>query len=141
VNASFKGNSASAGGGVFNDSSGSPLITPAPGSTVHTARPLFDWTDGVDNVGVFSYSLLITQEALRTVDAVLSAEFQVTTTASQYRPDWDLPNGDYTWSVRAYDAEGNASPWAAPQGFAVDAENYRVLLPVVLSRPLGSRRP
>lgn len=115
---------------------GSPLITPTLGVTVHSPRPRFDWTDGVDNVGVVSYTLVITDEGALG-RSLLSTVYQVTTAESEYTPTWGLPNGDYTWSVQAHDAAGNASLWVEPQPFTVDAVIHRVFLPLV-ARGLGS---
>jgi hypothetical protein len=111
---------------------GLPLITPIQGVVVSTARPFFDWTSAQDNGQVVSYTLIITMEtALNRLDGALTPiTYQVNTTASHYTPDWGLPNGSYTWSVRAFDAAGNFSLWTPAQSFIVEIA-HKLYLPVV----------
>jgi hypothetical protein len=92
-----------------------PLLKPADGEIVYSPQPWFDWADATDTYGVVSYTLLLTAEqAGPTV-------YRRTATQSAYFPGWELSNGSYAWTVRAYDAAGNASAWAAPYSFTVDA--------------------
>jgi hypothetical protein len=114
--------------------SDSPLIAPAQGATVYTPQPFFDWADGEDNVGVFSYTLVITGNGTQGVQSIQTTVYQESTTESQYTPDFDLPNGSYSWTVRAYDAAGNASAWAEPRQFTVSADIHRIFLPFLVRR-------
>jgi hypothetical protein len=113
----------------------SPLITPTLGITAQIPRPLFDWTDGIDNVGVVSYTLVITGPSVSVRLMDTPPVHQVSTTVSEYTPTWNLPNGAYTWSVRAHDAAGNTSLWADPQYFDVDAIVYTIYIPFVMREP------
>ncbi|MBN1667314.1 MAG: SBBP repeat-containing protein [Anaerolineales bacterium] len=113
----------------------SPLITPTLGITVQTPRPLFDWTDGIDNVGVVSYTLVITGPSALTRSLASPPVHQVSSTVSEYTPTWTLFNGSYSWAVRAHDAAGNTSAWTEPQCFFVDATVYSIYLPLLMHTP------
>jgi uncharacterized repeat protein (TIGR01451 family) len=108
----------------------SALITPTQGITVTTARPLFDWTDATDNIGVVGYTLVMTTSG----DSLsLQAVGSITVAQSNYTPANNLPNGVYTWTVSAYDAAGNVSNPVSPATFVLGANSSRrVYLPVVL---------
>jgi hypothetical protein len=101
---------------------GTVLITPTSGITVTVARPVFDWVDATDNVGVVSYTLVLT-------GPMETAHF--TATASTYTPVADLADGAYSWTVAAYDAAGNRSAPVAPESFSVKIPEY-VFLPLVV---------
>lgn len=84
-----------------------PLLTPANGATVDTFNPTFDWADATDAASeVVSYTLLITGS--------LSEISTFTTPTSTLLSPTYLSNGVYTWTVRAYDAAGNASDFVTP---------------------------
>jgi uncharacterized repeat protein (TIGR01451 family) len=108
----------------------SALITPTQGITVTTARPLFDWTDATDNIGVVGYTLVMTTSG----DSLsLQAVGSITVAQSNYTPANNLPNGVYTWTVSAYDAAGNVSNPVSPATFVLGTNSSRrVYLPVVL---------
>ncbi|MCB0167376.1 MAG: DUF11 domain-containing protein, partial [Anaerolineae bacterium] len=87
------------------------LISPTDIITA-TRRPTFVWEGFTDDIsGVISYTLLISSSN----DSV---SLQSITTAavmeSVFTPTVDLANGVYTWTVRAYDAAGNASAYVTP---------------------------
>jgi hypothetical protein len=113
--------------------SDSPLISPAEGSILDTSQPFFDWTDGQDNVGVISYTLTITREGGQGVQSTQATVYQVTTSESWYIPDFNLPGGSYSWTVRAIDLTGNASAWAEAHQFTIGggSPTIKIYLPFV----------
>jgi hypothetical protein len=101
------------------------LLAPADGLTVTTAWPTFDWADAADTEsGLVSYTLALTGPTGAT-------EF-ITTALSVYTATLPLANGPYTWSVRAYDAAGNASDFVSSATFAIEAVTWPVYLPVII---------
>jgi uncharacterized repeat protein (TIGR01451 family) len=89
------------------------LITPTAGVVLSDPLPVFDWEDAVDSQsGVVSYTLVVTGLNGGT-------SFTVVTTASTFIPGASLANGDYTWTVQAFDAFGNASGFVASENFSV----------------------
>jgi hypothetical protein len=116
---------------------GSPLITPTLGVTVSTAFPLFDWTSATDDHGVLGYALVLTGGTPVAGDALAQEATTVfTTSESSYTPTLPLPDGVYTWTVRAFDGVGNYSAAIAPQHFVVSAWKH-----VYLSLVLRNRSP
>lgn len=111
-----------------------PLITPTGGVTVANPLPTFDWKDADDGAGtgVVSYTLLITGSGAFSSLLGQVATATITTSASIYTPGQFLPNGSYTWTVRAHDAAGNASPYVTPETFALQADLRQVYLPLIL---------
>ena len=97
------------------------LITPTLGVTVTTARPVFDWQDAADNVGVVSYTMILT--------GPISDRFVAA--ASAYTPMVSLLNGAYVWTVVAYDAAGNSSDPVLPESFVVRVLS-QIYLPLVV---------
>jgi len=112
------------------------LITPTNGISLTNTRPTFDWDDATDSQsGVISYTLLITtsNDSL----SVQQATTTVTTTDSNFTPSVDLASGVYTWTVRAHDAEGNASDYISPAAtfeieMGASSSSVSVYLPVVV---------
>lgn len=111
--------------------SDSPLITPIQDVVVNTPRPFFDWTDGEDNTGVVSYTLVVTAESGQVMQPAQVNAYQFTTTMSEYTPSSDLPAGNYSWTVQAHDAFGNDSAWAAAQQFSISSQVH-IFLPLTL---------
>jgi hypothetical protein len=104
-----------------------PLLAPANGQTISTPRSIFDWVDASDADGVISYTLRISGASTIWGQGLTAT---VTATNSIYTPTQSLPNGVYTWTVRAYDTVGNASAYVTPTTFTVEAM-VQVFLPVV----------
>jgi hypothetical protein len=113
-----------------------PLLGPANGLTVTNARPIFDWADAADADGVISYTLRISGSGTFWGQGPAA---KVTATNSIYTPTQTLPNGVYTWTVRAYDTVGNASAYVTPTTFTIEV-TYRAFVPVVTRSecPAGS---
>ena len=112
---------------------GSPLITPTLGVTITQSRPLFDWEDATDDVGVSYYTLILDggNDAL-----TLNQETQFTAPQSSYKPDVDLPNASYTWTVQAHDIVGHVTSVITPANFIIESAKESsvgvIYLPVVL---------
>lgn len=113
-----------------------PLLVPANGLTVTTPRPIFDWVDASDADGVISYTLRISGTDTIWGQGLTAT---VTSTNSIYTPTQSLPNGVYSWTVRAHDTVGNASAYVALTTFTVQV-TYQVFVPVVARSecPTGS---
>ena len=45
----------------------------------------------------------------------------ISTTDSTFTPAADLPDADYSWAVKAHDANGLSSAWTAAETFVVQA--------------------
>jgi len=97
------------------------LITPTLGVTVTTARPVFDWVDATDDVGVVSYTMVLTGPVAGRFVAAASA----------YTRTLNLLNGGYVWTVVAYDAAGNSSDPVIPESFVVRVLS-QIYLPLVV---------
>ncbi len=117
-----------------------PLITPTNGITITNPRATFEWAAADDPDGVISYTLLVTGSDAFTGLSGQAATATVTTTNTAYTPTQVLPNGVYTWTVRAHDTDGNASGYVTPTTFTLAATWRQVYLPVVL-RPESSGCP
>ena len=87
------------------------LLTPIQAITLLFLRPMFTWQAAIDNVGVVSYTLIITP--------LNQVAFVITTTTTSYTPTFDLPPGSYQWTVIAHDAAGNASEMVKPEAFSL----------------------
>ncbi|MCB0182074.1 MAG: hypothetical protein KDI62_27860, partial [Anaerolineae bacterium] len=117
---------------VNDPSTGSPLIKPAGGAVLNTPRPIFDWYDAVDNVGVAGYTLRITGGVQSTTLQTSSTD--VNTTQSTYTPTFDLVDGTYTWTVQAYDAAGNRTSFVKSETFTIapaTGDEQKVYLPAL----------
>lgn len=98
-----------------------PLQTPADGSTITNLKPNFDWADASDPDGVVSYTLRLSG----------THSLSVVTTASAYTPTLAMPNGLYTWTVRAHDSAGNVSAYVTPPFTFTMSAAWQVYLPIV----------
>ncbi|MCL4297442.1 MAG: hypothetical protein KJ077_17015 [Anaerolineae bacterium] len=94
------------------------LLTPTLGIILNTSRPVFDWADATDNVGVIGYTLVVTNSG---GNLTLQGRASMTTTQSNFTPLVDLPDNSYTWTVRAYDAAGNIATVSPPATFVIQA--------------------
>ncbi len=83
------------------------LVGPADGQTV-AFLPVFSW-DPVN--GADKYNFVLAADALFN-SPVYTLNGTKNTRAT---PDKTMPNGTYWWRVQAVDADGNTSPWSAPQ--------------------------
>jgi len=87
-----------------------PLISPADGITVTTARPTFDWLDASHPSGqALSYTLRLTSSGVVTSVWGQTTTATVIVSQSHYLPLQGLADDHYTWSVEAYDQGGNRS--------------------------------
>lgn len=105
------------------------LITPTLGVNLTTLRPVFDWINATDNVGVVSYTLTLKDAENRTSKFI--------STISTYTPRSNLAQSHYTWSVTAHDAAGNSSAPSHPANFAIISQaplNKKAYLPIVLKK-------
>ncbi|MCX6162221.1 MAG: T9SS type A sorting domain-containing protein, partial [Ignavibacteriae bacterium] len=74
------------------------LISPSNGDTSVTKRPVFTWHKSTDiGSGLVKYELIISGQPIITLPGADSSK-QIT---------FDLPNGNYTWYVKAYDRAGS----------------------------------
>jgi hypothetical protein len=67
---------------------------------------------------------------------VQSVRQAITTTGTAYTSITDLPDGTYTWTVRAHDVVGNVGDWVEPPyTFTVEAaeDSGKVYLPLILN--------
>ena len=101
----------------------SALITPTLGVVITMSRPLFEWLPANDNIGVVSYTIVLTR----------NNEFfqQKTITQSNFRPNLDLPEGHYWWTVQARDATNNETPFEVAQYFVIK-NKMLIYLPHIL---------
>ncbi len=114
----------------------SPLITPTLDTSLTVGRPVFDWEDATDNVGVVGYTLFLTGD-LSLDGGESEFTLTITTTDSVYTPAADLPTGLYRWTVCAYDAAGNVSPFVTPSASfriapASAGGDWQIFLPALL---------
>lgn len=87
------------------------LIAPLNNSTLTIARPEFKWNSSIDiGSGISKYELYITGQKPITI---LPTDTTVLIT-------FDLPNGNYTWFVKAYDGAG-AFTSSDAQTFTINA--------------------
>jgi hypothetical protein len=108
-----------------------PLVAPASGETVTTFKPVFDWADATNpEEALITYTLIVTGDEGLTTLATASA----TTTESIYTLTNSLPNGVYTWTVRASDAAGNLSDGVEPYTFTIQA-GRRAYIPLIIKAP------
>jgi uncharacterized repeat protein (TIGR01451 family) len=109
---------------------GDVLLAPADGTTVTQHPVVLRAATATDDVGVVQYDFQVVLSA--TVRAPLAAMVVYTSTNSSYTFTVDLPNGVYTWTVRAMDAAGNVSPWVTPWAtFTVDVPTH-IYMPLVV---------
>jgi nitrogen fixation protein FixH len=101
-------------------------ISPADLSTVTASPVAFDWGDSIDANGVADYRIEI-------YDAAPQIVFSSDTPVSAINAS--LPNGTFTWRVRAIDTVGNASAWSGFWTFtlASGAEIVPPTVPVLIS--------
>jgi len=81
------------------------LISPADGTITDDSTPTFDWSDVAE---AENYDLLVDDDA-----DLSSPEIQVTVPVSTYTLTVELPDGTYSWKVRARDAAGNVGDWSS----------------------------
>ena len=89
------------------------LVTPTLQISITLRRPTFNWLAARDNVDVVSYTLILSSSS------TLLPTMTVTISPSSYTPNFDLPEGVYTWTVKAYDAAGNVSTIESPENFVI----------------------
>lgn len=114
---------------IHHPATGSPLITPTLGVIVTQPRPFFDWEDAADDVGVDYYTLLLSGNDS---NLTFQAGKEFTTTQSNYIPNVNLSNGDYTWTVQAHDMVGHVTTIITRASFIIRARDENIYLPVVL---------
>jgi len=96
------------------------LLTPLNGSVTSTNRPRFAWTDGIE---LLSPPVSYTLEVWSSPQA-----YRFVTTASAKIAD--LPDGVYTWTVRASDQLGNLA--VSAQTFKLTIKSQQIVyLPVI----------
>lgn len=97
------------------------LISPADSATINDDTPIFEWATATDNglAGVAGYNIQVNTN-IYTVAAPTTAY-----TSSV------LSDGNYTWTVRAYDSAGNYGDYATPRTLTVDTLSY-IYLPLVV---------
>ena len=112
-----------------------PLIAPAEGVATTNPRPVFDWEDASDDVGVVSYTLRITGEIPFSGLSTQATTVDITTTNSIYTPTQIFPNGVYTWTVQAHDAVGNVSGFVTPSYTFTMQVTLQIYLPFIQASP------
>ncbi|MGD9100110.1 MAG: choice-of-anchor Q domain-containing protein [Anaerolineae bacterium] len=85
------------------------LIRPSGGEVVREVRPVFEWLDASDNGVVVSYTLSITG----------ASDHSFVAFTTTFTPTEDLVNGNYFWTIVAYDSAGNASDPVPSETFTV----------------------
>jgi uncharacterized repeat protein (TIGR01451 family)/CSLREA domain-containing protein len=85
------------------------LIRPAGGEIIKEVRPVFEWLDASDNGVVVSYTLSITG----------ASDHSFVAFTTTFIPTEDLVNGNYFWTVVAYDSAGNSSDPIPSETFTV----------------------
>ncbi|MDM8528025.1 Ig-like domain-containing protein [Anaerolineales bacterium HSG24] len=106
------------------DDGSSQLITPADGSSVGT-QPVFTWVPATSGVGVDYYEIML--DPMPT-----GVTGPLTTDTPRYEPPFELPEGEYSWTVKAYDSEDNASSPIMPQSrFTVKLGLPSIYLPII----------
>lgn len=96
------------------------LITPTQSSLVENARPFFDWSDGLSRHQILTYTLMITSQTDGSSRPALSLTIPIRT--SSYTMTFDLPDGEYHWTVIAYDSTGPISRPPKPERFIIKTE-------------------
>jgi len=86
------------------------LLSPANGATVSTGTPTFDWSDVTDPSSPVTYVLEIVGRLINT---------GLTTSTYTLTSGEALPNGTYSWRVRAADNAGIESDWSETWSFTV----------------------
>ena len=114
-----------------------PLISPTNGSIISDSVIALNWLDATDDVGVISYTVLLTGTSVTTPTTnTITSTYTVTSTASAYTYTNVVTSGLYSWTVRAYDSAGNISSTPAPYTFTF---NYASPYVVQIFQPLISR--
>ena len=99
------------------------LISPTDNQTVTISRPTFVWQHSSDLVsGLTKYELIISGYSA----------IALPPTDTTYTINFDLPNGSYTWYVKAYDLGGNTTV-----SLNTNTLNVSVPLPVKPTTPTG----
>ena len=88
------------------------LLAPDNGGTVRDSTPTFDWSSATDAV---EYELWVDDDSDFSLPEILE---NISTDA--YTPALDLPDGNYFWRVRAYDAANNAGDFSPVWSFVID---------------------
>jgi len=84
------------------------LTLPADAASLTTLKPAFSWAAPV---GAVRYELRLSH------DSGFSRSVLFFMTTPKFTISNDLNNASYWWSVRAYDAAGNPSPWSVARSF------------------------
>lgn len=90
----------------------STLLAPDNGGTVIDSTPTFDWSSVTDAI---EYELWVDDNPNFSSPEILE---NISTDA--YTPALDLPDGNYSWRVRAYDAAKNGGDFSPVWSFVID---------------------
>ena len=88
------------------------LLAPDNGGTVRDSTPTFDWSSVTD---AGEYELWVDDSS----DFSLPEILEIISTDA-FTPAMDLPDGNYFWRVRAYDAANNAGDFSPVWSFVID---------------------
>ncbi len=91
------------------------LINPPHESLLNYNNVNLDWTDVTDNIGLAGYELEINSTAL----GLSPVTSWIDSTVSQFQTV-GLPDGVYSWRVRAKDNAGHYSNWSETRTYTVD---------------------
>jgi hypothetical protein len=86
-----------------------PLVIPADGGTVSSAKPTFTW-QAVE--GAESYELVLAQS-----EAALPSAIPVNVSGTNWTPSSNLASGTWYWRMRSLDAWNHAGEWSATRSF------------------------
>ena len=78
------------------------------GTVAGVRRPAFTWTA---SSGATWYYLYLSKGGIKYYEKWVPG-------ATTWTPTWDLPNGDYAWWVRPWNADGNG-PWSGRADFLI----------------------
>ncbi len=110
-----------------------PLLAPANGITLTTARPTFAWLAASSPTGApLTYTLLLTSSGVATNVWGQTTTATVALTESTYQAPESLAEDIYTWTVRAEDEAGNRAGSLVAHTFTVKINLSSLYLPLVL---------